>query len=120
MLSVHVEEEQKSLGSKIFVGYYDVRWEGVCVKEEGGLAHNARLEVLLYKISAYRRGKSAFSPKSRLAGGSQNSDRFVLLCLRDGIMNDDSTTQYNPTTPTAILYDLRVSIVERRCMSPLP
>ena len=46
MLSVLVEEEQKSPGSKIFVGYYDVRWEGVCVKEEGGLAHNARLEVL--------------------------------------------------------------------------
>ena len=45
MPSVHVEEEQKSLGSKIFVGYYNVRWEGVCVKEEGGLAHNARLEV---------------------------------------------------------------------------
>ena len=46
MLSVHVEEEQKSLGSKIFVGYYNVRWEGVCVKEEGGLAHNARAKVL--------------------------------------------------------------------------
>ena len=33
-------------GSKIFVGNYDVRWEGVCVKEEGRLAHNARLVVL--------------------------------------------------------------------------
>ena len=46
MLSVLVEEEEKSPGSKIFVGYDDVRWEGVCVKEEGGLAHNVRAKVL--------------------------------------------------------------------------
>ena len=39
-----VEEGQKSPGSRVFVGHCDVRWEGVCVKEEGGLAHNARFE----------------------------------------------------------------------------
>ena len=39
-----VEEGQKSAGSGVFVGHSDVRWEGVCVKEEGRLAHNARCE----------------------------------------------------------------------------
>ena len=39
-----VEEGQKSPGSRVFVGHCDVRWEGVCVKEDGGLAHNARFE----------------------------------------------------------------------------
>ena len=44
LLSMLVEEGQKSPGSRVFVGHCDVRWEGVCVKEEGGLAHNARFE----------------------------------------------------------------------------